>query len=129
MPAGTTFKDVFDKRSQADLSLGNEINKALKQIEDRNRDRGLEGIFTSVDFNSPRNLGEDTERNSRLRRLLEVFNQRVLDMHPDHVQGDVIGNTYMFLVERFASEADKKAGEFYTPHKVSELVAQIGKSC
>jgi type I restriction enzyme M protein len=31
----------------------------------------------------------------------------------------VIGNTYIYLIERFASDAGKKAGEFYTPKQVS----------
>ncbi len=38
---------------------------------------------------------------------------------------DVIGNTYIYLIEKFASDAGKKAGEFYTPHKVSELAARL----
>ena len=46
-------------------------------------------------------------------------------MSPRRVSEDVIGNTYIYLIERFASDAGKKAGEFYTPHKVSELVAKL----
>ena len=57
--------------------------------------------------------------------LLEDFNKPELDMSPSRVSEDVIGNTYIYLIERFASGAGKKAGEFYTPHKVSELVAKL----
>ena len=39
--------------------------------------------------------------------------------------GDVIGDAYEFLISQFASEAGKKAGEFYTPHMVSDMMAQI----
>ncbi|MBJ6950510.1 N-6 DNA methylase, partial [Vibrio cholerae] len=39
--------------------------------------------------------------------------------------GDVIGDAYEFLIGQFASEAGKKAGEFYTPHEVSDMMARI----
>jgi type I restriction enzyme M protein len=39
--------------------------------------------------------------------------------------GDVIGDAYEFLISQFASEAGKKAGEFYTPSMVSDMMAQI----
>src|SRR5699024_988877 len=38
---------------------------------------------------------------------------------------DIIGNAYMFLIERFASDAGKKGGEFYTPNQVSTLLAKL----
>src|SRR5699024_10079612 len=39
--------------------------------------------------------------------------------------GDVIGDAYEYLIGEFASEAGKKAGEFYTPSKVSDMMEQI----
>lgn len=39
--------------------------------------------------------------------------------------GDVLGDTYEYLIGMFASDAGKKAGEFYTPRQVSEVMAQI----
>jgi len=38
---------------------------------------------------------------------------------------DVIGNAYEYLIARFAAGAGKKAGEFYTPAEVSELLAEL----
>lgn len=37
----------------------------------------------------------------------------------------MIGNSYEYLIARFASGAGKKAGEFYTPPEVSELLAAL----
>lgn len=39
--------------------------------------------------------------------------------------GDVLGDAYEYLIGQFAMESGKKAGEFYTPHQVSEVMAQI----
>jgi len=57
--------------------------------------------------------------------LLEDFNKPQLSMKPSLVSEDVIGNTYIYLIERFASDSGKKAGEFFTPLKVTELVAKL----
>ena len=122
LPEGTSFYDLHDQRNEA--NLGELINRALDSIETRNKDK-LEGVFRNIDFNSEANLGRPKDRNRRLKLLLENFNNQALDMRPSRVSNDIIGNTYIYLIERFASDAGKKAGEFYTPHKVSELVAKL----
>ena len=44
----------------------------------------------------------------------------------DGKQGyDVLGYIYEYLIEKFAANAGKKAGEFYTPHEVSLLMSEI----
>ena len=122
LPEGNSFYDLYESRNEA--NIGELINIALEAIETDNRMK-LEGVFRNIDFNSEANLGKTRDRNRRLKTLLEDFNKPELDMRPSRVPGDVIGNTYIYLIERFASDAGKKAGEFYTPHKVSELVAKL----
>lgn len=124
LPEGTSFDDLYEKRSEA--NIGELINSALEVIETKNRAK-LEGVFRNIDFNSEANLGKTKDRNRRLKMLLEDFHKPQLDMRPSRISGDVIGNVYMYLIDRFASDAGKKAGEFYTPHKVSELVAKLCK--
>ena len=119
---GNSFYDLYENRNEA--NIGELINIALENIETDNRLK-LEGVFRNIDFNSEANLGKTKDRNRRLKTLLEDFNKPELDMRPSRVPGDVIGNTYIYLIERFASDAGKKAGEFYTPHKVSELVTKL----
>jgi type I restriction enzyme M protein len=41
------------------------------------------------------------------------------------VTEDIIGECYIYLITRFASDAGKKAGEFYTPAAVSRLLAKL----
>ena len=38
---------------------------------------------------------------------------------------DIIGSTYMYLVEKLATGAGKSGGEFFTPPEVSDLVARL----
>ena len=122
LPKNASFYDLYEKRNES--NIGELINIALDSIETANKGK-LEGVFRNIDFNSESNLGQTKERNRRLKMILEDFNKPQLDMRPSRISGDVIGNVYIYLVERFASDAGKKAGEFYTPQKVSELVAKL----
>ena len=122
LPEGSDFYTLYEKRAAS--NIGELINIALEAVETANREK-LEGVFRNIDFNSEANLGKTRDRNRRLKMLLENFNKPELNMRPSRVSEDVIGNTYIYLIERFASDAGKKAGEFYTPHKVSELVAKL----
>ncbi len=118
------FYSLYQRRSEP--NIGDLINIVLTDIEEKNKSK-LKGVFRNIDFNSPTNLGEPKDKNRRLKLLLEDFHKPELDMKPSKVSEDVIGNTYIYLIERFASDAGKKAGEFYTPHKVSELVAKLAQ--
>lgn len=117
-----TYYSLYDRRATA--NIGELINIVLDHIEESNKSK-LEGVFRNIDFNSEANLGKTKDRNRRLKQLLEDFNKPQLDMRPSRVSEDVIGNTYIYLIERFASDSGKKAGEFFTPLKVTELVAKL----
>ncbi|MFG6485281.1 type I restriction-modification system subunit M [Roseateles sp. BYS78W] len=116
------FQNLFDRRERN--NIGELIDIALRQIAEANKDRlHFDDVFRGISFNSENALGDTAERNARLKSLLNNFYD--LDLRPSHSSEDVIGNTYMYLIERFASDAGKKAGEFYTPTGVSTLLARL----
>lgn len=121
VPEHAGFDYLYENRNAP--NLGEMINIALEAMEDANRSK-LHGVFRNIDFNSEPNLGRTADRNRRLKNLLLDFSQ--LDLQPSHLEGnDVIGDAYEFLIARFAGDAGKKAGEFYTPAKVSTLLAKL----
>lgn len=122
LPEGTSFYDLYEARNEA--NIGELINVALEKIEDQNRSK-LEGVFRNIDFNSEANLGRPKDRNRRLKNMLEDFAKPALDLRPSRVTEDIIGECYIYLISRFASDAGKKAGEFYTPAAVSRLLAKL----
>jgi type I restriction enzyme M protein len=124
LPKGASFYDLYEQRNEP--NIGELINIALDAIEESNKAK-LEGVFRNIDFNSEANLGKTKDRNRIVKNLLDDFNKPQLDMRPSRVSEDIIGNTYIYLIEKFASDAGKKAGEFYTPHKVSELLARLAQ--
>ncbi|WP_116125620.1 type I restriction-modification system subunit M [Lewinella sp. IMCC34183] len=121
IPATATFDNLNARRTES--NLGELINIALEEIEEANRDK-LSGVFRNIDFASEANLGQTKERNRRLKNLLSDF--AGLDLRPSNLAGnDVIGDAYEYLIANFASDAGKKAGEFYTPSEVSTLLAKL----
>src|SRR5262245_9412038 len=117
-----SFYYLHAKRSKP--NIGELINIALEKIEDANRAK-LEGVFRNIDFNSESNLGRTKDRNRRLKNMLEDFNKPAMDLRPSRVTEDIIGECYIYLISRFASDAGKKAGEFYTPAAGSRLLAKL----
>ena len=110
------------------IDIGNKISQALIGIETSNPI--LEGIFRGIDFNSEANLGRKNQKNTLLRNLLDDFAN--LDLRPkqiatshDQIPADVIGDAYEYMIGEFATMSGKKAGSFFTPQEVSEVMAQI----
>jgi type I restriction enzyme M protein len=123
LPQYADFYTLYDSRNAP--NLGEIINIALEKIEEANIEK-LKGVFRNIDFNSEAALGRTAERNDRLRNLLSDFKDERLDMRPSRIGNlDVIGNSYEYLIGKFAAGAGKKAGEFYTPPEVSELLAKL----
>ncbi len=119
LPPKSSFDYIYSILEQD--NLGEEINKALHRIEDANKEK-LDGVF-SVDFNSESTLGKLAERNKMLRHLVQDFAK----MDLSDVKDDIIGNSYMYMIERFGADAGKKAGEFFTVRNVAQLVAKLAE--
>lgn len=121
-----TFDYLLDNKFANDL--GNKISEALTGIESSNAI--LNGIFRGIDFNSESNLGKKEQKNPLLRNLLGDFEN--LNLRPSCIEtkegqipADVIGDAYEYMIGEFATMAGKKAGSFFTPQQVSEIMAQI----
>ena len=104
-------------------SVGEMINIALEEIELRNKKKLL-NVFRNIDFNDETRLGDTLKRNHMLTHALDDFAK--LDLRPSRIgTQDIIGDAYEYPMPRFAADAGKKAGEFYTPGEVSLLLAKL----
>lgn len=127
IPETSTFDFLYENRNET--NIGSLIDIALADLEDANREKltgdGGSGVFKNISFNSS-NLGAEKDKNTRLKQLLVDFS--ALDLMPSHLANkDAIGDAYEFLIANFASDAGKKAGEFFTPSEVSLLLAKLTK--
>ncbi|MCP5299068.1 MAG: type I restriction-modification system subunit M [Chromatiaceae bacterium] len=122
LPKSASFYALYDKRFEP--GNGERIDKALHAIEEANIHK-LQDVFQDISFNSTR-LGDEAQKNDILRHMLEDFSKAELNLKPSRIgKLDIIGNAYEFLIKNFAATGGKKAGEFYTPPEVSELIAEL----
>lgn len=126
LPPDASFYALYERRYEP--GNGERIDKALHAIEEANgtklKDAG-KSVFQDISFNTDR-LGEEKQKNDLLRHLLEEFAKPELNLKPSRVGSlDVIGNAYEYLIKNFAASGGQKAGEFYTPPEVSDLIAEL----
>ncbi len=126
LPSSASFYSLYEKRHEP--GNGERIDQALHAIEEANgtklKDAG-KSVFQDISFNTDK-LGEEKQKNTILRHLLEDFAKEDLNLKPSRVGTlDVIGNAYEYLIKNFAASGGQKAGEFYTPPEVSDLIAEL----
>ncbi|MCQ6272059.1 type I restriction-modification system subunit M [Pseudarthrobacter sp. R1] len=113
MPEGTLWSETTTKVK----NLGAEIARTFQRIEKANP-RSLAGVFGDASWGNTERIPE-----SALLGLIKAFNQIRLD--PTTVSHDLLGAGYEYLLKNFADESGKKAGEFFTPRAVVNLLVGI----
>ncbi|QQE50651.1 type I restriction-modification system subunit M [Corynebacterium urealyticum] len=79
-------------------------------------------IFRTLETGLSKLGSNATSQTKAIKDLLDLIN----DIPTDGAQSyDVLGYIYEYLISKFAANAGKKAGEFYTPHEVSEVMSRI----
>ena len=126
LPKQASFYALWEHRHEP--GNGERIDQALHAIEEANgtklKDAG-KSVFQDISFNTDK-LGEEKQKNTILRHLLEDFAKPELNLKPSRVGSlDVIGNGYEYLIKLFAASGGQKAGEFYTPPEVSDLISEL----
>ena len=84
----------------------------------------LRGNSCIIDFNDERKLGNQRQIDSILGKLISHFADLNLQ-NQNLSEPDLMARAYEYLIERFADDAGKKGGEFYTPKKVVELLVTL----
>lgn len=83
------------------------------------------GVFSDINLSNSR-LGTTTA--ARAKALTEIVDLLDQVEYKDENGHDILGDIYEFLIAKFASNSGKKAGEFYTPTEVSEVLAKLASS-
>lgn len=116
------FSTWVDPKSDFDESNVRDALSAFSRLIHPNHKRLFEGIFTTLETGLSK-LGESApKRTKAISDLLHLIKSIPMG---GNVGYDVLGYIYEYLIEKFAANAGKKAGEFYTPHEVSLLMSEI----
>jgi type I restriction enzyme M protein len=113
IPPGGHWSDV----RAVTTNVGQALQRAMRGIETANPDT-LYGIFGDAQWTNKDRLSD-----SLLRDLVEHFSR--INLGNQAAQADILGQSYEYLIKKFADLTNKKAGEFYTPRSVVRLMVNI----
>ena len=109
------------------MGLGEALNAASAKIEQNNP--ALKDILRATNWNDDTKLGSPATRERIIRSLLTHFSD--LDLSDKNTRDEtgrhrfVLGDAYEYLIAKFADDAGKKGGEFYTPRSVVRLLVEL----
>lgn len=116
IPDGCHWRDV----REASVDVGVAIVNAMNGIERANPDT-LSGVFSSFD---DANWTDKTKlSDERLKNLIEHMSK--IKVGNNNYSADVMGDSYEFLIKKFADLSKKNAGEFYTPRSIVKLMVML----
>ncbi|MDF1584381.1 MAG: type I restriction-modification system subunit M [Methyloprofundus sp.] len=116
------FSTWVDRTFDFDESNVRDALSAFSRLISPTYKKLFEGIFTTLETGLSK-LGESAgKRTKAISDLLYLIKSIPMNSQQGY---DVLGYIYEYLIEKFAANAGKKAGEFYTPHEVSVLMSHI----
>lgn len=124
-----TFTYIFEEiNGEARTEDGNiktfqisDLADAFNDIEGTSEE--FEGLFQDVQLYSQK-LGINAQKQTdTISEVIKAIGK--LKLISADGKSDALGDAYEYLIGQFASETGKKAGEFYTPQKVSELLTKL----
>lgn len=116
------FSTWIAKKKDFDISDVRDALNAFDRLIFKSHKKVFDNIFKTLQEGLSK-LGKDSKsQTSTASSLIQTINEIPMDEKQDY---DVLGFIYEYLIEKFASNAGKKAGEFYTPHEVSLLMSEI----
>ena len=98
------------------------LQAGFKYIETESFESTFQGLFSEIDLSSHKLGRTYTERNAKLCTIIQKIAEGLADFSTDI---DALGDAYEYLIGQFAAGSGKKAGEFYTPQQISDILSTI----
>ncbi len=105
-----------------DGDLLNTLQEGFKYIENKSFDSTFSGLFSEINLGSEK-LGKTCQvRNAKLCTIIQKIAEGLAEFSTD---SDTLGDAYEYLIGQFAAGSGRKAGEFYTPQRISDILSAI----
>jgi type I restriction enzyme M protein len=116
------WNSIANMARKQDGQLLTTLQAGFKYIEEESFESTFGGLFSEINLTSEK-LGKNyTERNLRLCGIISKIAEEMSEFSADI---DALGDAYEYLIGEFAAGSGKKAGEFYTPQQVSNILSDI----
>ncbi|HAT8520572.1 TPA: type I restriction-modification system subunit M [Vibrio vulnificus] len=98
------------------------LDDGFDHVENHSFKSTFQGLFSEINLNSEK-LGKTyTARNTKLCTIIQKVSEGIAEFSTD---SDILGDAYEYLIGEFAAGSGKKAGEFYTPQPISDVLSAI----
>ncbi|KMM82025.1 type I restriction-modification system subunit M [Pseudomonas deceptionensis] len=108
-------------RTQSDELLST-LQSGFKYIETESFESTFQGLFSEINLGSDKLGRTYVDRNAKLCTIIQKIAEGLNDFSTDI---DALGDAYEYLIGQFAAGSGKKAGEFYTPQQISDILSAI----
>lgn len=116
------WSSIAELARREDNGLLERLEKSFTYIENESFDSNFSGLFSEINLTSDK-LGKNyTERNTK---LCTIINKIANGLSQFSTSSDILGDAYEYLIGQFAAGSGKKAGEFYTPQQISDILSRI----
>jgi type I restriction enzyme M protein len=102
--------------------LLNTLQAGFKYIENESFQSRFQGLFSEINLGSDKLGRKYEERNAKLCSIISELARGLALFSTD---ADTLGDAYEYLIGEFAAGSGKKAGEFYTPQRISDILSAI----
>ena len=100
------------------------LQEGFKYIENESFESTFQGLFSEINLDSDK-LGKNyEERNKKLCNIIQTIAEGIKAFDKGE-SVDYLGDAYEFLIGKFAAGSGQKAGEFYTPQRISDILSGI----
>ncbi|MCC5842322.1 MAG: type I restriction-modification system subunit M, partial [Opitutales bacterium] len=102
--------------------LLNTLQAGFKYIETESFESTFSGLFSEINLGSDKLGRTYADRNAKLCTIIQKIAEGLNEFSTDI---DALGDAYEYLIGQFAAGSGKKAGEFYTPQQISDILSTI----
>ena len=116
------WANIANMARTQDGELLNTLQEGFKYIENESFESTFSGLFSEINLGSEK-LGKTYQgRNDKLCTIIQKIAEGLAEFSTD---SDTLGDAYEYLLGQFAAGSGKKAGEFYTPQRISNILSAI----
>ena len=116
------WSSIADAARTQDPELLRTLQDGFKYIETESFESTFNGLFSEINLGSDK-LGKTyADRNAKLCTIIQKIAEGLSEFSTDI---DALGDAYEYLIGQFAAGSGKKAGEFYTPQQISDILSAI----
>jgi type I restriction enzyme M protein len=116
------WASIAEMARTQDRELLDTLQEGLRYIENESFESTFQGLFSEINLASDKLGRSYSVRNAKLCAIITEIAKGMAQFSTDT---DTLGDAYEYLIGQFAAGSGKKAGEFYTPHQISDILSAI----